>query len=124
MLCLPEVDVVVLRAAIDVDRSRACIPYRIGHDDVGWDGEQNLRSIPDSDGPQKPVETHPRTAEADRILDAHRASEGLFVLFDLCSLHKLCGSQQIAQSLSTIGPSSRPSEQSQTALQMRGRVAV
>ena len=91
---------------------------------MGRDGEQDLRSLPDSQGPQKAVETHPPTVEADRVLDAHRASEGRFVLFDLRSLHELCGPQQIAQGLSAIGPSSRPSEQSKTARQMRRGLAV
>src|SRR5438445_4437002 len=111
-LCIHQVDVVVFQAAVYVDGSCACVAYCIGHHNVCRDGEQDLRSLTDSEGPQKPIKTYPSTGEADRVLDAHRTSEGLFVLFDLCALDKLCGCQHIAHGLDTIRPSSRPSEQS------------
>src|SRR5882762_9077971 len=72
----------------------------------------------DSDGPQKSVEPYPRAAEADCVFDSYRASEGLFVCFDLCPLNKLCGSRQVMQGLNTIRPSGRPSDQRQTARQV------
>ena len=109
--CIPEVNVVVLKTAVHIDRSRAGVAYGIGHHNVGRDGEQNLRSLTDSEGPQQSIKTYPRAAEADRVFDAHRASEGLFVLLDLGSPDELCGCQQIAQGLDAIRPSRRPSEQ-------------
>src|SRR2546425_909126 len=90
-LCIPEVDVVVFHAAVYVDGSGACVAYCVGHHNVCRDGEQDLRSLTDSEGSQKSIKTYPPTGEADRVLDTHRAGEGLFVLFDLCSLDKLCG---------------------------------
>src|SRR2546426_3581554 len=123
-LCIPEIDVVILQAAVHVDGSGAGVADCIGHDNVGRDGEQNLTPLTHSEGPQKSIQTDPRAVKADRVFDAHRASEGLFVLLDLCSLDKLCGCHQIAQGLDAISPSSRPSKQSQTARQMQGQVAV
>ena len=92
-LCALEVDVVVLQAAVDIDGSCARVTYCIGHHNVCRDGEQNLRSFTDSEDLQKSVETHPPTGEADRVPDAHRASERSFVRIDLCPLDKLCRGQ-------------------------------
>src|SRR5207302_1427507 len=94
--CIPEIDVVILQTAVYVDGSGAGVAYGIGHHNVSRDGEQNLRSLTNSESLQKSVKTDPRAAKAGRVFDAHRASKGLFVLFDLCSPDKLCGCQQIA----------------------------
>src|SRR2546428_3850744 len=110
-LCLPEIDVVILQAAVYVDGSRAGVAYGIGHHNVCRDGEQNLRSVTDSEGPQKAIQTDPCAAKADRAFDAHRTSKGLFIHFDLHSPDNLCGCQQIPKDLDAISPSSRPSEQ-------------